>query len=94
MRLNKYLLESMSRYCHFYMAKDKNWYMELASNEHGEERDATTYGPFNTYEDAVDYLDQFANPGGWSRDKSGKASVPKKSPNGRPIEEPRKNRGW
>jgi len=68
--------------------------MELANEEYGEGRDATTYSSFNTYEDAVDYLDQFANPGGWSKNASGKRPAPKKSPNGRPVEEPKRNRGW
>ena len=97
-----HVIESMSRYCHFYLAKDKNWYMELASQEYGTRYDATTYGPFPSQESAYEYLDNFSNPGGFSVDKDGKAPVPDKSPDGRPVQAPRKAndyyygrmRGW
>ena len=82
-------LESMSRYCHFYKTKDGNWYMELASEEYGNRHKATTYGPFPSQESAYEYLNNFSNPGGFSVDKSGKAPVPKNSPDGRPVEAPR-----
>jgi hypothetical protein len=87
-KIDLFLNESMSRYCMFYKAKNGKWYMELASDEYGEHEDATTYGPFNNEKEAEDYLDNFSNPGAWFSDKSGKQPVPKKSPNGRPVEAP------
>jgi hypothetical protein len=90
MKFKKYLNESMQRHCAIYKAKNKKWYMELADDEYGEQYDATTYGPFNTFKAVEDYLDQFSNPGGMNIDKSGKKMVPKRSPNGMPVEKPRR----
>ena len=90
----KRLAESMQRHCEFYKAKNKKWYMELASREHGEDDDATTYGPFHSDDNAIEFLhDNFSNPGGYGVDKRGTARVPKKSPNGRPVQDPLSFRG-
>lgn len=87
-------MASRSRHCEFYKATDGKWYMELADREYGEQRDATTYGPFLTQEAADDYLrDNFSNPGGSYIDRSGKRETPMKSPNGDPVEKP-KRRMW
>jgi hypothetical protein len=90
MRLEKYLVESLQRYCHIYKAKNKKWYVELADREHGGRMDSTTYGPFNSFDEADDELNYHSNPGGLTIDKSGKKPVPKKSPNNRPIQKPSK----
>jgi len=88
MRFDKYLNESLSRYCHIYKAKDGKWYLELASREYAGREDATTYGPFRTEFLAERELNNHSNPGGLSYDRSGKQRKPKKSPNGRPIQKP------
>jgi len=62
--------------------------MELASEEYGQRHQATTYGPFNSDDQADDYLDNFSNPGGYSVDRSGNAPVSHTSPNGRPLQAP------
>jgi hypothetical protein len=95
-RLEIILNESVSRYCHIYLAKNKKWYMELASDEYGDRRDATTYGPFRSMKDADKYLENFANPGGLSVDSDGVVAPPKESPNGRPVHDPEDDnrRGW
>lgn len=86
---------SSSRHCEFYKAQDGRWYMELASREYGDERDATTYGPFPTQDAAERYLsDNFSNPGGWYEDDSGDKPVPKRSPNGQPVERPQRRSMW
>jgi hypothetical protein len=85
-KLQKLLNESESRYCHIYKAKNNKWYVDLASLEGGQDYDANTYGPFDDQDQAEKYvLNNFSNPGGLTVDKSGKKSVPTKSPNGRPI---------
>lgn len=86
--LKQLVLESVSRYCSFYKASDGKWYLELAHDEYGEREDATTYGPFSTQDKAIDYLDQFSNPGGWDEDDSGTRPPPTKGPNGRPVVRP------
>jgi len=84
---------SVSRYCFIYKAKDGNWYMDLAPQEYGEERDAFTYGPFSSEEAVEDYLHRnHSNPGGWSVDRKGRRPVPRRSPNGAPVEKP--GRRW
>lgn len=86
---------SLSRHCHFYKASNGRWYMELAHREHGDRNDATTYGPFETRDKAIEYLDEFSNPGGWSEDRSGKNPPPTESPNGDKVEAPDyKNEWW
>lgn len=86
--LKQLINESTSRHCSFYLASNGKWYLELASREYGEREDADTFGPFSTMDKAVDYLDQFSNPGGWDEDDSGKRPPPTKSPNGRPVQSP------
>lgn len=88
-RVHESLSESVSRHCAFYKARDGKWYMELAPDEHGEERDAFTYGPFRSDSAAEKYLhDNFSNPGSDEYDDSGNAPVPKRSPNGSPVQRP------
>jgi len=86
-------IASLQRYCFIYKAKDGNWYMDLADQEHGTERDAYSYGPFPS-EDAVhEYLHRnHSNPGGAQIDDSGRQPVPRRSPNGAPVEKPKKRR--
>lgn len=86
------LSESMSRHAEIYKANNGSWYLELADEEYGEWEDAYVYGPFGSERDADRYLDQFSNPGGMSVDDSGKRPPPKKSPNGKPVQSPRRNR--
>ena len=93
MKFKDYIKESMQRHCAIYKAKNKKWYLELADREYGEEHDATTYGPFNSEKDVQDELEYHSNPGGYSMDGSGKAPVPKRSPNGSQIQKPSSNRG-
>lgn len=76
---------STSRYCGFYLATDGYWYMDLAPHEHGDYHDADTYGPFGSLDRALEYLDEFSNPGGYGVDDSGTKPAPKRSPNGRPV---------
>jgi len=94
MRSAGLLNESMSRWCMFYKAKNGDWYMELAPNEYGDQRDATTYGPFSSMDEADEYLSRnFSNPGSMHVDSSGTKPVPKKSPSGRPVQSPNR-RGY
>jgi len=94
-RVARRFMASLSRYCHFYLATDDQWYMELAPEEYGERESADTYGPFPSFEDADNYLtDNFSNPGGDTMDKSGREAVPRRSPNGRPVQKPRRHRMW
>jgi hypothetical protein len=70
-RIDK-LIESTGEYCHFFKAKDKNWYFFL-----GDENRPRAYGPFDSFEEADKYLsDNHANPGGYTVDKSGKHPAP------------------
>lgn len=85
----KSINESVSRYCEIYKTRDGRWYMDVANDEHGDEDDATTYGPFWSEEKAEKFLDdELSNPGGFAVDDSGKRQVPRKSPNGTPIVKP------
>ena len=93
MKFKDYIKESIQRHCAIYKAKNGKWYLELADKEYGEEYDATTYGPFDTEDDADGELQFHSNPGGFSVDSSGKTPVPKRSPNGSPIQKPNR-RGW
>jgi len=83
----KDLISSLQRYCLIYLANNNKWYLELADNEHGERRDATTYGPFETEDKADNYINNFSNPGGYHVERK-KQPVPIKSPNGRNVEKP------
>jgi hypothetical protein len=77
--------------CQFYKATDGKWYMDLEDydeDEDGEqiEGDYTSYGPFSSFKAAEKYLSQnFANPGGYMEDDSGRRKPPRKpvSPRGR-----------
>ena len=83
------LAESMQRYAGIYLATDKEWYLDLASNEYGDHYDATTYGPFYDEQTAEDYVkDNFSNPGGLDVDDSGTQPPPTRSPNGDPVQKP------
>ena len=68
---------SMMRHCEIYKAKDKKWYLALATKEHGTEEDAIHYGPFRTMEDAEDELRAHPNPGQMMIDDKGKRKAPK-----------------
>ena len=89
MDVGRLICESMQRHCAMYKASDGKWYMELADHEYADYEEANTYGPFSSQEQAMDYLDNFSNPGGWSEDDSGKRQPPTKSPNGSPVQSPR-----
>lgn len=80
------LLESLERHCAFYKAQNGKWYMELADKEYGDWKDSTTYGPFDSEDEAMDQLNNFANPGSFFTDEDGTKPVPKKSPNGQPVQ--------
>lgn len=86
--LARLICESMQRHCDFYKASDGKWYMELADHEYADREEANTYGPFSSFDQAMDYLDNFSNPGGFGEDDSGKRPPPTKSPNGRPVQRP------
>ncbi len=87
----KSLSESMQRFCQIYKARDGNWYLELSPNEHDDRSTAFAYGPFSSQKSADEYLsNNFSNPGSMGIDDSGKAPVPKKSPNGRPLQVPKR----
>jgi hypothetical protein len=56
---------SMERRCDFIRANDLKWYLVLGENEHDyDDDDCLNYGPFDTEEQADDYLiEHFSNPG-------------------------------
>lgn len=87
------LVESMQRHCEFYLASNGKWYMELASDEYGEQFDSDVYGPFYSEKSALDYLDNFSNPGGYGTDESGTRPPPTSSPNGSPVKSPQSSMG-
>lgn len=90
----RYRQESVSRFCEIWLDNKGQWWLDLANREYGDEDDATTYGPFRTEDDADDYIRNFSNPGGLSVDDSGRRPPPKRSPNGAPIERPRRGYRW
>jgi hypothetical protein len=96
MKFEKYITESMQRHCEIYKAKNKKWYIEIGTREYADERDSLTYGPFKSEKDAYGELEYHSNPGGYGVDESGRRPVPKKSPNGAPVQKPSKDarRGW
>ncbi len=69
---------SVMRYCEVYKAKDGRWYLALAPQEYGGERDAIHYGPFKTQEKAEEEIRNHANPGGLDIDEAGKKEPPEK----------------
>jgi hypothetical protein len=85
-------MASLSRHCAIYKAVNGKWYMDLAEREHGEEEDSTTYGPFDSSENAESYLENFSNPGSTWIDRNSNP-VPTVSPNGRPVQKPQSHRG-
>lgn len=80
---------SVSRLCEIFKARNGNWYMFLTDREYDyDQSNATAYGPFPSKEDAHEYLDRFANPGGMTYDNRGVEPVPHRSPNGSPVRKP------
>ncbi len=75
---------SVSRHCALYRAVDEKFYLELADEEYAGQDEAVTYGPFDTGELALAYLEGFSNPGGID-EYADTLPVPKKSPNGEPV---------
>jgi hypothetical protein len=72
------------------------WYLDLTHDEYDyEPENATTYGPFFDEEAAEDYLDDnFSNPGSLDVDDRGTRRPPKRSPNGSPVQKPRRGFRW
>lgn len=69
--------ESVERYCNYFSAIDGSWYMELADEEQGEQKDAKTYGPFASRQEAEDYLDaSFPKPVSYYVDEQGVRPAP------------------
>ena len=93
MKLRDYLTESTARHAFIYKAKNKKWYLELGDYEYADKHQSTTYGPFDSEEEADKEISYHSNPGGLSIDRKGKNPVPKKSPNGRPVQKPMRKRG-
>lgn len=58
---------SVSRECAFVEYKPNQWYLLLARDEHGELYPSTAdaWGPFDNFQAADDYLENFSNPGGY-----------------------------
>lgn len=69
---------SVSRKCAFVLATDGKWYMQLGNGEYDyDDIDCTWYGPFDSEEQADEYLyNNFSNPGGSEIDDSGKMAPP------------------
>ena len=68
---------SVSRDCRFVEYKPNQWYLLLASREHGElsDYDTNCYGEFSSFENAHKYLENFSNPGAfWVHKYDGKFS--------------------
>lgn len=67
----------------------------LAEDEYGDFGNSTAYGPFATEDEGMDYLREgpHSNPGAYDVDPSGRMPDPTKSPNGRPVIQPRKQWG-
>jgi len=71
--------------CNFYKASDGKWYMALEEERYDDDDDGydpdpemTHYGPFASEDLAIRFLDRnFANPGGWSTDTSGRRRPPR-----------------
>lgn len=85
---------SVSRHCEFWKSTDGQWWMDLADREYAGSEDATTYGPFKSEDAAIDFLDEFSNPGSFWTDDSGTRAVPTVSPNGAPVKRPRVRRPY
>lgn len=81
---------STGQECDFFKARDGNWYMGLSDYppEDDEEMDywepdMTYYGPFQSFDEAHRFLGKFANPGGYTKDPSGRRPPPKVHPSRR-----------
>jgi hypothetical protein len=83
---------STQRHCKVYLASNLKWYMELGDFEYARRDNSTTYGPFNSEDEAYDELRFHSNPGGSMEDSSGRQSPPTESPNGFPVRPPSKRR--
>jgi hypothetical protein len=81
-------LASTGAECEFFKATDGKWYMGLEDyrswdddedDDGDRDADMKYYGPFPSLKAAIKYLnDNFANPGGWSEDDSGRQKPPRK----------------
>jgi hypothetical protein len=74
---------STNTQCDVWLASNENWYLSLGDEEEDEDG-PQHYGPFGSQESALRYLSKnFANPGAYWVDASGKNPPPKKtfSPN-------------
>ncbi len=77
---------TIPRYCHFYLASDGQWYMEIAFTESMNKSDADTFGPLPFLAEAIQYMTtNFASPGEYTTDDSGEQSIPLVSPSGNPV---------
>ena len=58
---------SLQRACVIAESKPNAWYLLIARQEHGTLADsgAEAYGPFRSDDKALEYLKNFANPGGY-----------------------------
>jgi hypothetical protein len=82
---------STGQECEFFKARNGKWYMGLSDYppEDDEEMDYWDpeydyYGPFSDFDSAYDFLHRnFANPGGFTKDPSGRRPPPKKLQRGR-----------
>tara|TARA_R110002110_G_scaffold8326_6_gene41867 strand:- start:5847 stop:6095 length:249 start_codon:yes stop_codon:yes gene_type:complete len=60
-----------------YKATDEKWYLILGNHEYAyDDHNCTTYGPFNTEEEAFGELDHHSNPGGSESDDEGMREPP------------------
>lgn len=54
--------------CHFEERKPRQWFYDLQRWPYGDWPESDTYGPFETFDQALKHLNQnHANPGGFSR---------------------------
>jgi len=88
--------DSVSRFAEIWLAKNGKWYLDLTHDEYDyEPENATTYGPFFDEDAAERYLfDNFSNPGALDVDDRGTRPVPRRSPNGSPVQKPRRGFRW
>ena len=93
MKFKDYIKESLQRHMDMYKARNGKWYLNLAADEYGEYEDSQTFGPFPNEKRIEDFLDNFANAGGGSTDRSGKQPVPKRSVNGDKVWTPKEYLG-
>ena len=78
-----------NRHCDFYKAVDGQWYLNQAPLVGGDYKSSDTYGPFDSYKDASEFLRKhLPNPGGRAKDITGRKPVPRRAPNGHPVKHP------